>query len=488
VSAATRAFLTSLLNEELSLDIAADHPSILDAIRTLAELKINTIGHIVDVHTGMCMPASHLKTLSKTTKVGYKHKKALNKITILLNTLGPDTLSNGEYYTEIKSITQAVLPPDRRRVSAYTTSHILAAKPAFLPIKTALERRAQPQTQQTVHIDLLHKRPRKQSDASITAANIRAESHLDTSAAACEQLGHKRRSTTLSSGWDIFKNIPPPEVHASHGCYDKHTNQRWTLFNLYAAFDGDHIADIVALQQATDKHTGSQEQVLVRWQHKVIPGWTAQLAKQLGYHPAKQRLATDEETMTEGVDTGCECCLLQAVQNEECNLPTCSCCVRSYHKTCLPQAARARWEEAMLMDADWYCQYCQQLHDDTANTSANTPTLGELQQALPPEWHRVDWQPSPEPLNKIQRILELQPEKHSRLLQQLSELKSNQAAPPMKRRTTPGYNSLQLTNLEQQGIYLHAIQEQRRYDVTHGQDIRKLLTIHPDPFNPTPTR
>jgi hypothetical protein len=261
VHVATRALLTSLLNEELSLDIAADHPSIFDAVRTLAELKITTIGHIVNVHTGICMPASQLKTLCSTTKVGYKHKKALNKITILLNMLGPDTLTSGDYYAEVQSISQADLHAERRKVSPYTTSHILTAKAAFLPIRTALERQAEPQTSQTVHIDLLHKRPRKQCDASLTTANIRAAPDLDTSAAACEQLGQKRRYTSLSSGWDIFRNIPPPEAHAAHGCFDKHTNQRWTLFNLYAAFDGDHVADIVALQQATEKHTGSQEQV-----------------------------------------------------------------------------------------------------------------------------------------------------------------------------------------------------------------------------------
>jgi hypothetical protein len=342
VNVASRAFLTSLLNEELSLDIAADHPSILDAVRKLAELKVTTLGHIVNVHTGICMPASQLKTLCRTTKVGYKHKKALNKITILLNTLGPDTLSSGEYYTEIQSITQADLPPDRRKVSAYTASHILTAKPAYLPIKAALEQQAQPQTQQTIHVHLLHKKPCTQSDASLTVANIRAAPDLDISAAACEQLGQKRRHTSRSTGWDIFKSIPSPEFHASHGCFDKYTNQRWTLFNLYAAFEGDNIADVVALQQATEKHTCSQDQVVVRWQHSVLPGWTAQLAAQLGYHPANQRLATDAETMTQGVDTGCECCLLTDAQNEERDLQTCSCCLRSYHTTCMCCRMRSR--------------------------------------------------------------------------------------------------------------------------------------------------
>jgi hypothetical protein len=105
------------------------------------------------------MPASQLQTLPKSIKVSYKHKKALNKITILLNMLGPDTLSSGEYYNEVKSLTHTDLPPVRRTVSAYTA--ILAAKPVFLPIKAALERQAQPHTeQQTVHIDLIHKKPR----------------------------------------------------------------------------------------------------------------------------------------------------------------------------------------------------------------------------------------------------------------------------------------------------------------------------------------
>jgi hypothetical protein len=198
VHTATRAFLTSMLNEELSLDIAADHPIILDTVRALAELKITTISHIVDAHTGMCMPASQLKTLSSTTKVGCKNKKALNKLTMLLKMLGPATLSSGECYDEIKGINHTDLPPDRRKVSTCNTTQILAAKPNYMPIKYALERHAQQsQPQQTVRIDLMHKKPRKQCVASLTAANIRAAPDLDASTAAYKQLGQKRRHINL---------------------------------------------------------------------------------------------------------------------------------------------------------------------------------------------------------------------------------------------------------------------------------------------------
>jgi hypothetical protein len=48
---------------------------------------------------------------------------------MLLNMLGPDTLSSGEYYDEIKGINHTDLPPDRRKVSTYITTQILAAKP-----------------------------------------------------------------------------------------------------------------------------------------------------------------------------------------------------------------------------------------------------------------------------------------------------------------------------------------------------------------------
>jgi hypothetical protein len=72
----------------------------------------------------------------------------------------------------------------------------------------------------------------------------------------------------------------------------------------------------------------------------------------------------------------------------------------------------------------------------------------------------VEWQPSPEPLDKIQKILEMQPEKHNHLLQKLSELISNQAAPPLKLHRTREYDDLRLTNLQQQGIYLHGVQQQ----------------------------
>jgi hypothetical protein len=98
--------------------------------------------------------------------VGCKHKKALNKLTILLNVLAPDTLSSGEYYAEIKGINHTDLAPDRRKVSTYTTTQIPAAKPKYMPIKDALEHHAQqPQPQQTAQINLMHKKPRKQCDA-----------------------------------------------------------------------------------------------------------------------------------------------------------------------------------------------------------------------------------------------------------------------------------------------------------------------------------
>jgi hypothetical protein len=133
--------------------------------------------------------------------VGDKHKEALNKITILLSMMGPDTLSSGEYYNEVKSLTHADLPPERRKVSAYAASSILTAKPVFLPIKEALARQAQSHTeQQTVHIDLIHKKPRRHCDASLTTANIRTTPDLDISTAACEQLGQKRENTSISTG------------------------------------------------------------------------------------------------------------------------------------------------------------------------------------------------------------------------------------------------------------------------------------------------
>ena len=219
-------------------------------------------------------------------------------------------------------------------------------------------------------------------------------------------------TSTSPQGGTSTKTFRRQSFHASHGCYDTHTNQRWTLFNLYAAFDGDQIASIIALQQATDTKTGSQEQVLVQWQQSVIPGWAVQLAKQLGYHPDQQRLATEEETMTQGVDTGCECCLLKDTQSEEADLPTCSCCLRSYHTDCLPtQHVPDGRKPRHVEDTAWNCQYCHQLLD--ARASTGVLTQAELLEALPVElrWYKVDWKHSAEPLSKIIQILEMQPAK-----------------------------------------------------------------------------
>uniref|UniRef100_A0A383VR70 Uncharacterized protein n=1 Tax=Tetradesmus obliquus TaxID=3088 RepID=A0A383VR70_TETOB len=113
-----------------------------------------------------------------------------------------------------------------------------------------------------------------------------------------------------------------------------------------------------------------------------------------------------------------------------------------------------------------------------------------MQQALPEElrWHRVEWQPSPEPqrhqpkgpapvkmrstrdlhewqpspepLDTLQGIFSEQPDKYHQHVLKLSQLVANQAAPPAKRprpSDNEEYAGLNLTNLEQQGIYLHAV-------------------------------
>jgi hypothetical protein len=103
----------------------------------------STSSHIVDVHTGVSYAMLHAGQPAtdsvQQTKVGCQHKKALNKLVIVLDMQGPGTLSSGEYSAEIKAINHPDLPPYRRKVCTYTTTHTLVAKPNYMPITDALE-------------------------------------------------------------------------------------------------------------------------------------------------------------------------------------------------------------------------------------------------------------------------------------------------------------------------------------------------------------
>lgn len=192
--------------------------------------------------------------------------------------------------------------------------------------------------------------------------------------------------------------------------------------------------------------------------------------------------------MTEGVDTGCERCVTQNTTSTctERDLRTCDACCRSYHSDCLTAAETDR-RKATQQDNPWYCDLCQGLIQVWEATHARLPTSQEVAALIPTElkWCKVQWKPSPEPLERIRGQLANQPVGQAPL-DQIQQLLDQRAQPPVRKQTdpTPHYHNSQLDNLAKQGIYSQHQQDQRRYNVTHGQDIRHLLHIHPTAVNP----
>ena len=206
------------------------------------------------------------------------------------------------------------------------------------------------------------------------------------------------RSGGTMNAWDVYNSIPPPQEVNTHGSCDQHTPTRWVLFNLYATHDGDTIKELVALPQAADRQTGAkQKQVLVVWENTVIPRWAITMAGQLGYHTASEMLATEEQVMTEGVDTGCERCVTQHNADTcETHLPTCDTCLRSYHSHCLTPEESDRHMHAHHTTI-WQCDTCHALAQDLAAQLGRPPTPQETRALLRADlhWWKVTWQPTP---------------------------------------------------------------------------------------------
>eukprot|EP00878_Enallax_costatus_P010563 GHUV01011030.1.p1 GENE.GHUV01011030.1~~GHUV01011030.1.p1 ORF type:complete len:451 (+),score=87.25 GHUV01011030.1:199-1551(+) len=300
--------VATMLSPQLALDVCANHPVILADMLTLSKIGIQTIHHIVHGSTGMCLPASALVKLAPS-QTSAKHRKAINRITILLHTLGPSNINTSQYLEAIKNVTASDLPPELRQASHHVRTDAMSRTPASYPIQTSLCKHARHRcAQPMIDLDLTRKMPPHKRDASLKKADIRVTETLDPTD---ESATLKRRSKPYMTGWDLCKLIPAPAVLARYGSSDKYTEERWGLYNAYAAADGTEILDIAALQSANDKNTETkQQQLLVRWAGAIMPYWTIQLAQQLGYHPDTMSAATQADIMQSGVDTGCEYCVL----------------------------------------------------------------------------------------------------------------------------------------------------------------------------------
>jgi hypothetical protein len=480
----TNSLIATMLTPQLAMDICANHPAILADMLTLSKMGISTIHHLVNGSTGICLPATTLTKLAPG-QTSVKHRKAINRITILLHTLGPNKVDSNRYRQAVQHTTPSDLSTDQRQVSRYVKSTVLSRKPPGYRIQAAL---ANQTLRERVHppleTDLTRKLPRHQRDVSLRKADIRVTETLDPTD---EFATLKQRSKPYMTGWDLYQLIPAPTVMNRYGTSDKYTKERWGLYNAYAAADGTEIINVEAIQSASDKSTATtQQQLLVKWAGAIMPYWTLQLAQYLGYSPDTITAATHQEIMQNGVDTGCEYCILNKECKEEGALPTCDACCRSYHSGCLKAMDLERWQQTTGEDP-WYCEFCQGIADELYADAQTTPDASQIIAKLPKalRWYKVEWQPHPEPKDSIQAILLREPVKHQSLLTQLSQLETAQQEPPRtKQKTEDNYQGLQLSNLAKQGIYTDYLNEQQRYDKSLGNDTAKLVNIHPQPINP----
>jgi hypothetical protein len=412
--------------------------------------------------------------------------RAINKITTFLHMLLPDGVDADSYRDDATKSGYNDLPPQARKISEYARTRLLPTTtqtPALVQLLNNAPP-AEPLRNDTV-LDLTRKKPRVQCNKALKEANVC--NHI-TVTGTLPQLFAPYRKPYPQTAWEVYQRIPKPRGVNSHGVCDKHTEARWALFNLYTAHDGDKISNIVALQQARDRSaaaTAAQTQALVDWAPKVLPCWTVTLGTHLGYNIATQTPATETEVMTEGVDTGCERCITQETtsMSTEQDLPACDACCCSFQSQYLTAAEEDR-HKAAQHDDPWYCDLCHGLKQSWETTHARQPTSQEMAAMVPPElqWCRVRWQPSPEPLEHIRDQLARQPDGQA-LLQQLLD---QQAQPAVRKQTdpTPHYHNIPVGNLAKQGIYPEHQHDQCRYNVTHGQDIRDLLHIHPAAVKP----
>ena len=126
-----------MLTPQLALDICANYPTVLADMLTLSKTGIQTIHHIVHGGTGTCLPASALAKLVPS-QTSAKHRKAINRITILLHTLGSSNINTTQYVEAIKNVTTSDLSPALRQVSHHVRTNIMSRTLASYPIQTSL--------------------------------------------------------------------------------------------------------------------------------------------------------------------------------------------------------------------------------------------------------------------------------------------------------------------------------------------------------------
>lgn len=164
---AATSLLSDMFDHNMATTITAHHPDILHQVQALSELNICTLAQIMDLHTGICMPGSQLRH----TGAKPRHLRALNKVTMFLHLLGPGGVDTDRLHDATSGKGHSDLPPQQRKVSAYTAHRFIKETTPTANVFTALASAA-PRSGCACDIDLTTKKPQKMLDQALRHGNV----------------------------------------------------------------------------------------------------------------------------------------------------------------------------------------------------------------------------------------------------------------------------------------------------------------------------
>jgi ribonuclease HI len=197
-----------------------------------------------------------------------------------------------------------------------------------------------------------------------------------------------------------------------------------------------------------------QQQARVQWGPCVQPGWQIEIQKQQqGYHTKEVHIATSQDLREFGLDIWrpCEYCTSQAMLRAK-DTRQCTVCARAYHTACIEKV------EATKSDSQPYtCREC--------SLSGHTSAPEEV------KLYRVEWAVKEEAIDNVRRWAT------EEALRQLEEALTEQLAKQGRPAEMP-----KRCDTSRSAVMPHP--DERMYDITIGDPIRKKLIIHTDPFDP----
>jgi exonuclease III/ribonuclease HI len=420
-------------------------------IHLLSSLGITHIETMLTSDGKKVLNADALRLLAGRRNVKQKHTRAWNRVAHYLIT--------GESYMQAQGVP---VPEHRgtRQVDGTLQAQLLRRGHAIRP------------TNNIIHmLPRMHRRYEAQGQTLrdtllSTYQDKLARNHTQTAANLRQAVTECPVEIKAQTGYARYQQLQRELMKRPKRAAAKTTKQ---LMDLYAAYSHspDKIEEVLGLVQATE-HTGrakkrksgkTQQLVEVRWAAGIQPGWLIEVAKSQGYTVhGTPTPATYQEAEDAGVQRPCEFC--GDTQAEAGEKTHCIICCRAYHAGC----REAENSEQSTQHA-YTCSECRE--------GGWTPST------LPAELRlfRVEWigtQELPETVHQsgtpqaTARLEHLLRERQQQQQQGQAEKRNKQAEP---------------MDVDPARIILPSADE-RVYDITIGQAVRRKLEIHTAAINP----